>query len=236
MTMEETLDTEFSDHDKIAKPIFGYYRQPNGYITVSVTSPMERLRYLEEGYVYLKDYGAFDMTTEYSANHPFELLFIKGGAKEMPEAQVVELGFNIHPPKIPRCRQAISQYHKGHRGACFPTIPVAFPHVTSRESFPCRFSECNRFLEENAFPTLAGRDQHEGLMHKEAKGDIKTGEAIGEAIISGLIQGKVVSAASGNAQVKTTPATISFIDALKSIEFTPEQIKQMSALGIKVKE
>ena len=234
MTMEETLDYELGEHDKIAKPQFGYYRQPNGYITVAVTSPMERLAYLEEGYVHLRTYGNFDMTTDYAANHPFELLFINGGAKEMPEAQVVELGFNIHPPKIPRCRQAISQYHKGHRGACFPMLIVAFPQVNSHESYPCRFSECSRYLEENAFPTIAGRDQHENVMHKEEKGDIKTGEAIGEAIISGLIQGKVINSQQASAQVKTTPATISLIDALKTIQFTPEQLKQMADLGIQV--
>lgn len=231
------LDTIAAEEGgKIAKPNFGYYKQPNGYITVSQISPMERLRYLEEGWTWMREYGSFDMTSEYTASNPFELLFMNGGAGEMPVEQIMELGFNIHPPMIPRCRQGISQYHKGHRRNCFPRVPVTFPQIMTKESFPCRFSSCNRSQPENAFPSEAGRNQHESVMHKEETGNIRTGEALGDNIVKGLAALFGGQKPQMAPQAKVTPASIPLLEALGKIEFTSEQLEQMAAMGIKLEK
>ena len=62
------------------RPTFGYYRQPNGWITVSPITQMEKMKYIQEGWVSLDSYGQFDMSP-YVANHPLEMLFMFGCAK-----------------------------------------------------------------------------------------------------------------------------------------------------------
>lgn len=208
---------------------FGYYRQPNGDITVSQISPMERMAYIEDGWEWLRQYGTFDMTSEYAANHPYELLFMLGGAKEMPESQVVEMGFNIHPPKIPTCKMALTGRHKRHSANCTPYISVVFPQVTSVTPYPCSFDDCTRATPEGAFSNKKALAQHESVMHKEAIGITRTGEVLGDSIIRGLAN------IMGNNPAPTAKNS-GIIDALNKMEFTPEQKAQMASMGITLKD
>lgn len=170
-----------------ASPGFGYYRQPNGYITVSVTSAMERMNYMEEGWQPLTQYGSFDMATEYMANHPFEPLFMQGGAGELPLRQVIDNGFHVKAPIIPRCGQPLGPTHKRHSDRCWPGKAVVFPQLPEdTPKFPCRFEGCNRSLPGSELPTKSALDRHETVMHKEERGDITTGNVLGEAIVKGL--------------------------------------------------
>ena len=165
------------------KPPYGYYRQPNGWIKPAVTTALEELSYRREGWVPLPQYGKFDMVTGYAADHPLELLFMNGGAKELCEEQIRQQGLYMKPPVIPVCHQALTQFHRRHTPSCWVGAkPVEFPqiaHMTNLGPFECRFCGV-------AKPTLEARSQHESVTHKEEKGDIRTGETLAAGLVEGL--------------------------------------------------
>ena len=131
----------------------------------------------------LPQYGKFDMGTGYAADHPLELLFINGGAKELCEEQIRQQGLYMSPPLIPLCKQPLTQYHRRHAPSCWAgATPVVFPQLagmTGLGPFECRFCGV-------AKATVEARDQHEGVMHKEEKSDIRTGETLADGLIKGL--------------------------------------------------
>ena len=51
------------DGKKKAKPTFGYYRQPDGFITASPATTSDELRYRRGGWEPLLQYGHFEMGT-----------------------------------------------------------------------------------------------------------------------------------------------------------------------------
>ena len=169
--------------EELARPTYGYYRQSNKWITVSVVTELEELRYRREGWEPLPQYGRFDMTTVYAANHPLEALFIKGGAKELCLEQIIDSGFHLNPPLVPVCGRLLTKFHRGHEPACLVGAePVHFPQLDGQhyEGYQCRF--CDR----PQFPTERAREQHEGVMHKDEKSDIRTGETLAASLLKGL--------------------------------------------------
>lgn len=162
------------------QPTFGYYRQRNGWITTSPITRLERVKYAERGWKHLAEYGAFDMSP-YVANHPFEMLFMFGGAKEMPVDQIIQNGFHLNPPQVPTCKRHMTQYHRRHVPACWQdAAPVVFPQMAdvSQESlrpYPCEF--CNRIL-----PTPQGRDQHQQVAHKDEIASLRSGRSLALAL------------------------------------------------------
>ena len=169
-----TMDTRI-------RPTFGYYRQPNGWLTVSPATELEELSYRKEGWEPLTRYGRVEMTSEYMAEHHFELLFIRGGAKEMSTAQIIELGFGLNPPLLPVCGQRIDQLHKRHLVSCWENAqPVQFPQLVSVPGpFICTI--CSK-----ALPTEKARDQHEGIAHRPEKSDIRTGQTLAASLAAAL--------------------------------------------------
>lgn len=165
------------------RPNYGYYRQPNGWIKPAVMTPMEELKYRREGWEPLPRYGRFDMGTGYAADHPLELLFMLGGAAELCEDQIRQQGLYMNPPLVPTCRQALTQQHRKHSPACWVGAkPVHFPQVANMKDlgpFLCRF--CDR-----KSATIEGRDQHEGVMHQEEKGNIQMGETLAASLTEGM--------------------------------------------------
>jgi len=161
---------------------YGYYRQPNGWITVSPMAPIDLARYQEEGWTPLRQYGFMEMNSEYAADHPFEALFMFGGVEEMPVDQIIGMAFHLNPPVVPSCGRRLDQVHKHHTRACWVGArPVSFPQLTDPpEGLPCRF------CERSPFPTGAARDQHEAVMHKDERGEIRTGEVLAGALVRGL--------------------------------------------------
>ena len=162
------------------QPTYGYYRQPNGWITVSPITRMERIRYIEQGWQHLDKYGAFDMTP-YVANHPLEALFMFGGVLEMPVTQVIEMGLYLDPPLVPRCRQHITQFHRGHQQGCWQGARrIEFPQLSEVDQtrigpFPCGF--CERQMA-----TIQAREQHQTVAHKDRLSDLRAGKSIAEAL------------------------------------------------------
>jgi hypothetical protein len=168
---------------KQVKPTFGYYRQPNGWITVSPATDLEELSYRREGWEPLNQYGRIEMGTEYMADHPLEPLFMRGGVKELCVEQIIGMGLHLDPPVVPTCGRSLDQYHRHHMAVCWNGAkPVSFPQLDGMEteSFQCRF------CERSPFPTEKARDQHEGVMHKEEKSDIRTGETLADSLVKGL--------------------------------------------------
>src|SRR3990167_7162004 len=166
------------------QPTYGYYRQKNGWITVSPITRLERINYIERGWEHLGQYGAFDMTP-YVANHPLEALFMFGGPHELPVEQVIEMEFYLEPPMVPRCKQHITQYHRVHNRNCWiGAQPVAFPQLEGVSAerlgpFPCEF--CPRKL-----PTVEARKQHQTVAHKEELGNLQTGKSLGDSMAAAL--------------------------------------------------
>lgn len=182
--MSDIAEEEFAQASRQGgvRPVFGYYRKPDGDITFDVTSPMERLHYLEEGWKYLPEYGSFDATTEYTANHPFETLFLFGGAEAMPVQQVIDNGFHVWPPEIPGCKRALDQSHKRHSGVCWSNKRVVkFPQLagSGAKAWPCTFCAEVRATE-------AGIENHMTVVHRQERGEMRGGEAIAAAIVKGL--------------------------------------------------
>ena len=174
-------------------PTFGYYRQSNGWITISPNTRLERLKYTEQGWTYLEQYGAFDMTT-YTASHPFDGLFMFGGAKEMPVAQVIETGLYIEPRLVPRCKQHLTQYHRSHGRECWAgAVRVEFPQLegVAKEligPFVCDF--CKRKM-----PTVDAREQHQSVAHARTLGNVQLGQTLGDTLAGAL--GRHVPEAGG---------------------------------------
>ena len=174
------------------QPTFGYYRQPNGWITISPNTRLERLKYTEEGWTYLAQYGAFDMTA-YTANHPFEGLFMFGGAKELLLDQVVKTGLYMNPPLVPRCRQHLTQFHRSHTQACWMgATKVVFPQLEGIDmaqlwQFPCGF--CERGL-----PTRQALEQHQSVAHAKPLGNIQMGKSLGDALSDSMKKSSPVEA------------------------------------------
>ena len=161
---------------------WGYYRQPDGWIGVAITTQIERLQYMEEGWIPMPEYGLVEMTTKWATDHPLETLFINGGAKELPLEQVVEMGLHIYPPKMPNCGRRLNQYHKLHGVRCWVGArPVQFPQLEGLDiqPFKCRHCKEIRATEE-------GLQNHETVAHKTEKGDVKMGEALAAALTQGL--------------------------------------------------
>lgn len=173
---------------------FGYYRQSNGWITVSPAGELDELKYLREGWELLP-YGRVEMASEYAASHPLEGLFMKGGAKELSCEQIVQSALHLTPPLVPVCGQVLNQHHKRHQAYCWAgAAPVSFPQLEDvPEGLPCRF--CPR----SPFPTEEARDQHEGVMHNDEKSDIRTGKILAESLVEGLRGGGAIN-------VPTSPA------------------------------
>ena len=194
MTDQETVQRSAA-LGKIS-PTYGYYRQPNGWVKPAVVTELEELGYRREGWMPLPQYGRFDMGTGYAADHPLELLFINGGAKELCEEQIRQQGLYMNPPLLPSCRQALTQIHRRHIPACWVGAQkTVFPQVatmTGLGPFPCRFCGV-------AKPTVQARNQHEGVVHKEEKSDIRTGETLADGLIRGLRPGVPAPSADVNA-------------------------------------
>lgn len=184
-----------------------YYRQKNGWITYSMVGKgrLREAAYIREGWMPLSgdyarnagqhDYGTFDFLPYYT-DHPFEVLFMRGGAREMPPEQVIALGYHLHPPLIPRCRLQVGPEHRarsqtvGHIDVCWRGAkPVQFPQLQGRtfaEQPPCNY--CDRTY----FASSRQRLQHIRVLHKDEMKELVAAQQIGQAVA-----GAMSGAASG---------------------------------------
>ena len=190
MTMQQERDVFNSEK---LTPTWGYYRQPDGWITVSPATDLEMIQYRKLGWTPLTQYGRVEAGTLYFIENRFEKLLITGGAKEFCLAQIIQTGMAFDPPLLPVCRHPLDQYHKAHNVECWRGAqPVSFPQLEGVEipgPFPCRFCQ-------NPKPTEEARNQHEGVAHKTEKGYIQSGEALAVAIVKAQQQGSAQGAAS----------------------------------------
>ena len=163
------------------QPTYGYYRQPNGWITFSTITRLEKLKYVEQGWESLDVYGTFD-ASPYVLAHPFEALFMFGGAHEMPVDQLTQTGLYMDPPLVPTCRLHLTQFHRRHTRACWNGAePVEFPQLEGLDLEPSPCGLCERVL-----PTVEAKVQHQSVVHKEALGNLQTGKSLGESLAEAL--------------------------------------------------
>ena len=126
-----------------------WYRKPDGTITFGAIGKagMETFRYMQQGWEPLRKYGQFDWGYYYT-DHPYEVLFQRGGAKDMPAKQVLEMGYQYacdcsdaghivkghRPPLVPVCGKTVGMEHKYHSQNCWiGAEPVKFPQLNGRE-------------------------------------------------------------------------------------------------------
>lgn len=209
-------------------PTYGYYRQPNGWITVSPVTALEELNYRRDGWEPLPQYGRVEMNSEYAADHPLEQLFMFGGAHELPLEQVIQQGLYMYRPLVPTCRQALSQDHKRHNDTCFVGAkPVVFPQLadaTDLGPFACRFCDAEK-------PTVEARDQHETVAHKEEKGDVRTGEALASALVKGLsASGAIAQPQSVAPAAPERESTV--LSVLQNVGLNKTQLRALQAAGL----
>lgn len=173
-----------------------YYRMPNGWIGVGPVGKrnVDKHRYTDQGWTALdSEYGLIDFLKEYYTNNPFEVLFLRGGAHELPVAQVKALGYDRHPPILPRCGLMIGQEHSRptgrplHFARCWTNTRVAeFPQLAGLELIevePCDF------CERNDFATKQGRDQHTRVMHLDEMREITTAREMARGMRDAVVTG-----------------------------------------------
>lgn len=218
------------------RPVFGYIRKKNGDITVDALDTMTEIKYRLEGWEPLPQYGRFDLTIEYVANHPFELLFMRNGAAEMPVRQVIEMGFHLEFDDvdemrkrgliIPGCLRAIDQNHRRHTPNCWTqSYRVNFPQLEGVDARPWPCTMCARIL-----PTKEARDQHETVMHQDEKSDMRSGNALAEAMLRGL-KGATPTAVAP-AQTDNDLATTALALLAGEVGLNKKQREALAKLGI----
>lgn len=169
-------------------PTHGYFRnRKNGYITIYEINAHARLRATEQrGWDYLKDYGGFPLMPAHN-DDPHEVLFLRGGAKEMTVAQIEECGYHYHPPLLPTCGLQLGQRHREHKDACYRGAkPVVFPQLADRV-YPEK-PVCEHGCGENRwFTSTAARDQHYRVMHEKELSEQAQGRALAAGVREALV-------------------------------------------------
>ncbi|MGH8359324.1 MAG: hypothetical protein ACRESF_17710 [Pseudomonas sp.] len=186
---------EFNDNDDSGTEMF--YLSPKGNEIVVGRigyEGAEKIKRVREGYKPLDAYGAFKVQP-YHQDHPFEVLFVRGGAKDMPLQQVIDQGFYFRPPLIPRCgatfgetghppnRKTLRHTERCWQGA----TTVVFPQLTGstveeREGpYACKWC-ADETGEPKLFARQRGLRQHESVVHLDEIGS----DRLGAQLIKGL--------------------------------------------------
>ena len=211
------------------RPTHMYYRQPNGWITSALAGMIEEAKLMAEGWTPLSAYGRFDVHYAYIADHPHEVLFMRGGAGEMAVGQVIQSGYWLKPPTVPGCRIALSPEHERHERWCWETPhTVDFPQVPADtpKSLDCRF--CERQL-----PTMQARRQHEEVMHKDERVSLITGDTLATSLIRGLREGNaIVTVPDWGGPSESDPDARKALAVLAKVGLNKRQLAALAEAGM----
>lgn len=172
-----------------------YYRQPNGWLTMGHVGKnnIQLHKYQDEGWTPLREYGRFDFPIPYYVDHPFEVLFLRGGAGEMSLEQIRALGYDKTPPRLPRCNLALGKEHVGPTGRplhferCWLGAQVVvFPQLDGVE--PLVVPACE-FCERDDFTSVRAREQHMRVLHIEELREIKAAREMAAGMRDAVIAG-----------------------------------------------
>jgi hypothetical protein len=235
-----TGPTIFDEIRQIGSGDYQYYRRPDGTIDLgqigkrrSYETNLMRAGWKPFGGPHaavlgMADYGAFAID-EYYLGRPHEVLFMRGGAHELPAEQVVALGYHLRPPLIPRCGLQIGAPHKSasgsrlHLSICWKGAATAqFPQLAGLavvDPGACPF--CDRA----DFATAQSRNQHVRVMHKDEMQQM----SLADAIVKG------VQAAQGSVAAPATPLDTAAAEAAETARLAAEQREidlKMRALGL----
>lgn len=192
----KSMDVAADDNDSVGTEM--YFRATNGEIVFGRIGmdESELIKRMREGWVPLREYGAFKVQP-YHMEHPFEVLFQRGGAKEMSVRQVIDQGFYFRPPLVPQCHAAVGELgHLGNRRTTKHTqkcmdsaIPAEFPQLAGEKiegPFLCKWCSDDADASERKFATAKGLRQHESVMHSDEIGS----DRLGAQLIKGLGMGR----------------------------------------------
>lgn len=175
--------------------MYQYYRQPNGYVTVSPAFGTDMLRYMMEGWVPLTKYGRFKLNQHVHENK-FEWLFQRNGQLEVPIQQLIEEGFHTREMKVPGCglwygkpesyefqsermrEDIVPNKSHIHDHQCYEEgWVVTFPQFKQEmpQSFPCQF--CS-----DVGTTEKALERHVSIAHKDRVAAFSTANAIAAAL------------------------------------------------------
>jgi hypothetical protein len=235
-----TGPTIFDEIRQIGSGDYQYYRLPDG--TIDLGQIGKRRSYetnlMRSGWkpfggphaavMGMADYGAFAID-EYYLGRPHEVLFMRGGAHEMPAEQVIALGYHLRPPLIPRCGLQVGAPHKAASGArlhlpiCWKGAQrVQFPQLAglvAADPGSCPF--CDR----GDFATARARNQHVRVLHKDEMQQM----SLADAIVKG------VQAASSTAPATEAPLDAAASEAAEAARLAAEKAaidEKMAAMGL----
>lgn len=212
-----------------------FYRQPNGWITSGPIGKghSRKFAYQRQGWTPLEEYGRFDLL-DYYANQPLEVLFLRGGAKELPVEQVKALGFHLHPPLLPNCQLQLGAKHAArmeypnHYNLCWQDAqPVTFPQLEG-QTFQ-KVDQCE-FCERDNFASDASRSQHMRVLHKDEMASIAAAREMAKGMQS-AVAGLMVSSHPANYRPHTelSPASLPFACGVAGCGESFEKVSHLSA-------
>ena len=143
-----------------------YHRPQNGEVTFSAAWETEYLSRLRSGFIPLPQYGTFVLTERpgdrwVPNKDPWRQILERGGIKEFPLHQILELGWHLTPPKVNGKPIEIPQL-KGK------TIP----------DYICPFC----FRPERHFYAERLLNSHMTVMHKEQAGQMRAAQQLEKAL------------------------------------------------------
>lgn len=173
------------------------------------------------------DYGVFDLH-EYYLENPFEVLFMRGGAVEMPVKQIVELGYHLRPPRIPRCGLQVGAEHKRASGTMLH-LPICwrgartveFPQLAGKTHADP--GECP-FCERDDFPHAKSRNQHVRVLHRDEMREMSLADAI--------VRGVQAAQAGAAPQTVATPTADEAALRAQAAAEKAEMDEKLKAMGM----
>lgn len=160
---------------------FMYYRQPSGYVVAAESHEAERMRHIAHGWQELRKYGVF-LWDEWSLVRPLDHLFLRGGAKELPYAQLIEesyaypiWGANHNQPYVAEpCGAEIDK-----RPCCGGKEParVHFPQLDTRPVPP--LVQCNYCDRMGTQPQI---ENHQDAAHAKDAAPHRVAELIAKGM------------------------------------------------------
>lgn len=160
----------------------GYWRKPDGWVTLSQYGDNGTEKKLDREFVRLGKYGTYSSSAIARDKDPLLPLVLKGGLCELPAEQVKNLGWHRAPDRTAKRShrevhamvQAVMQRQGcSHEEAVVAVMPqLAGVDLKDWECVPCK----GRW-----FPTQGAFENHTTVMHREALQSESIGKAVAAA-------------------------------------------------------
>lgn len=146
-----------------------YWRRPDGTIRLGEYWPVELMRNLSLGRQPLLQYGEFNERD--LRGDPWRVLFLRGGAKELPLSQVLELGWHRNPPRYDEAGNL------NRRGK-----PVVFPQLDSDEARALIAQEEKCQYCHKTYLNRESLTNHQRVAHRDVSQQASLARALGDVL------------------------------------------------------